>query len=465
MKKRFHLLLAGFFICSCLFSLCAASALHAETAEISDTLQIKELMLDPRVSDLYVPPPMHLDDLVLENALTASFVINYLPAGSDPYGIGDTCVTFPDDAKAAFEYATSIWASQIISAVPIVIDACWASNLPAGVIGHSAAIGSVANFTGAPYASTMYNFSLANALAGVDLYPTYSDMYIAYSNIFPFYYDTSGVTPTDEVDFASVVLHEIAHSLNFSGRMAVSGGLGKWGGSNGLASIYDRFTVDGSGNSLINTSVYANNSAALAAALQSGAVYFNGANARAANSSSNVKLYAPASWAQGSSYAHVDEIFNGTANALMTYSIAYGEQIHNVGPIAKGILQDLGWQFSTSTTTTSVASTTSTTSIAPTTTTTSVAPTTSTTSVAPTTSTTSVAPTTSTTSVAPTTSTTSVAPTTSTTSVAPTTSTTSVAPTTSTTSVAPTTSTTSVAPTTSTTSGAPTTTKTRLIFA
>ena len=308
--------------------------------------------------------------------------------------------------------------------MPIVIDACWASNLPAGVIGHSAAIGALRNFSGAPYTNTWYDYSLANALAGVDLKPSDSDMYIAYSNIFPFYYDTSGVTPVDKIDFASVVLHEIAHSLNFSGTMAVSGGVGSWGWGTGYPMIYDRFTVDGSGNSLINTSVYANNSVALATALQSGAVYFAGTNARAANSSSNVKLYAPATWAQGSSYAHVDEIFNGTANALMTYSIAYGEQMHNVGPIAKGLLQDLGWQFSTSTTTTSVSTTTSTTSVAPTTTTTSVAPTTSTTSVAPTTTTTSVAPTTTTTSVAPTTSTTSVAPTTSTTSIAPTTTTT-----------------------------------------
>jgi hypothetical protein len=104
---------------------------------------------------------------------------------------------------------------------------------------------------------------------------------------------------------------------------------------------------DGSGNQLINTSVYGNPSTALGTALTSDDIWFHGSNAMAANGDQRVKMYAPSTWAVGSSYAHLDyDTFHGTANRLMVYAISAGDSIHDPGPVTKGLLKDLGWPTS-----------------------------------------------------------------------------------------------------------------------
>ncbi len=82
-------------------------------------------------------------------------------------------------------------------------------------------------------------------------------MYITYNSNFSWYYGTDGNPPSAQVDLMSVVLHEIAHGLNFSGSMAYSGGMGNWGYGDSPAypNIYDTFMRDGSGhNSSIRVS-------------------------------------------------------------------------------------------------------------------------------------------------------------------------------------------------------------------
>ena len=56
-----------------------------------------------------------------------------------------------------------------------------------------------------------------------------------------------------------------------------------------------------------------------------------------------MELYAPGTWNSGSSYSHLDQSFNGTPNALMTYSLGFGESEHSPGPVTEGLLQDIGW--------------------------------------------------------------------------------------------------------------------------
>ena len=85
--------------------------------------------------------------------------------------------------------------------------------------------------------------------------------------VFSWYYGTDGNTPSTQMDLMTVVLHEIAHGLNFSGSMSYSRGLGNWGYGDlpAYPDIYDTFMRDGSGNLLIDTAVYANPSQRLAA--------------------------------------------------------------------------------------------------------------------------------------------------------------------------------------------------------
>lgn len=286
-------------------------------------------------------------------AQSTTFVINYVPAGTQN-ALGDDCLSWPAGSQAAFTYAANLWGALLNSSVPIKIDACWAS-LGEGVLGHSATDSFYRNFTGAPQSNTWYAVALANAISGVDLNSSDAEMHIAYSSSssFTWYFGTDGYPPMNQYDFVSVVLHEIAHGLNFAGSMRVSGGLGSWGftGYSNVPVIYDRFTQNGSGQALIDTGLFPNPSTPLATQLTSNNVYFNGTYANAANGGNWPKLYAPSTWQQGSSYAHLDEMFNGTPNALMTYSLDDGEAVHYPGPITCGIFRDLGWQNPCPTTT------------------------------------------------------------------------------------------------------------------
>lgn len=287
-----------------------------------------------------IPPPFNLTNL--PEAATATFTITYIPAGGTDLW-GEPCYTFPESAKSAFNAAAAIWGNLLQSSVPITIKACWAS-FSGSTLGYSGGGTRSRNFTNAPMSNTWYNASLANALSGSDLSPSNSDMHITYNSNFDWYYGTDGNPPSTQHDLMSVVLHEIAHGLNFSGTASYSGGQGSLGTS-GSFGIYDTFMKDGSGNWLTG---YTNPSASLGSVLTGGNLWFHGSNAMAANvNGGRVKMYAPSTWAGGSSYSHLDyTTFNNTSNQLMVYAISAGEAIHDPGPVTKGLLKDLGWSTS-----------------------------------------------------------------------------------------------------------------------
>ena len=288
---------------------------------------------------------------------SATINVNYLAAGTKNM-FGDACEAWPASARTAFTYAAGIWGRLLNSSVPIRINACWA-KLPTGALGHSGAVSFHRGFAGATAANTWYSAALANALSGAeqndhdgpdddgDGSDADAEMEIAYaSSGISWYFGTDGHPSMGQYDLVSVVLHEIAHGLDFAGSMTVSGGAGSWGGGTGNPVIYDRFARDGNGTELLNTGAYLNPSIALGNALTGkvgGGVYFEGPNAMAANGGNRVKLYTPSTWKQGSSYAHLDVTFDGTPNALMTWSLDGGEAVHNPGAIACGVLQDIGW--------------------------------------------------------------------------------------------------------------------------
>ena len=299
---------------------------------------------NPNPSPKLARIPASFDLLVLPESASSTFSITYVAnGGTDPWG--QSCATFPEEAKTAFNAAASIWGNILQSSVPISISACWANLGSSSTLGYSGGGPLRRNFTGAPLTNTWYSGSLANALAGYDLDSSLFDMHITYNSNFSWYYGTDGNPPSSQHDLMTVVLHEIAHGLNFSGSMTYSGGQGSWGyGGTGSPNIYDNFIKDVSGNQLTNTNIYGNPSTALGSALTSNNIWFHGSNAMAANGGERVKIYTPLPWSGGSSYSHLDyTTFNNTANQLMVYAISAGESIHDPGPIAIGILKDLGW--------------------------------------------------------------------------------------------------------------------------
>lgn len=322
---------------------------HATTTMMNTDLP-ERAWYSGKTSSLRVPPPERADQPRLQSA---TIVVNYVTGVYPPFQ--EYCQPWPSEARAAFEYAAGIWESLITSSVPIVIDACWGQMQSDNTLGYSAPYNYFLNFDGAPRSDTYYAVSLANALSGEDLDPQQADMYIAYNSSWAdtgrWYFGTDGNPGADQMDFASIVLHEITHGLGFIGSMNVYNSIGLWGngGTNDIPDIFDVFAQNGSGQRLIDTSVFPNSSTALAAQLTGGDLYFSGLYATSAAGGSVPALYAPSSWNPGSSFYHLDEIYNGTVNDLMTWAADGGASVHHPGPITLGILQDMGWRLDTGT--------------------------------------------------------------------------------------------------------------------
>ena len=333
--------------------LCAASASGENLQSFMPGAPVP-LILDPTVSTFRVPPASRPQGI--RPASTAVITVSYVPAGS--YGTwDDLCEDWPADAKTAFEYAAGIWAGYLNSSVPIVVEACWTDMGSSYILGHGGAVNLWYDSppqSWAPVTNTFYPAALANALSGTDIDESIGEpapeIAVAFNKTFNWYFATDG-HPVTSVDFASVVFHEICHGLGFLGTIQGNSpvaGQARWGWGSGIPAAYDRFAVNNLGQSLINTGIFGNPSTQLYGQVTGGNVYFNGPNARAANGNNNAKLYAPATWSSGSSYAHLDEVFNGTANALMTYSLSSGEAVHAPGPVTLGILEDIGWSINPS---------------------------------------------------------------------------------------------------------------------
>lgn len=165
MKRVYFLFVfLGFFLALLCFApvFVQADSLQPQ-GEIKTGGSLVEVRADPNYRPSVILPPR---SLLETQAATAVFTINYLTPGSY---YGDSCTTWPADAKTAFTYAANLWGSLLSSPVPIVIDACWATNLPTGVLGHSGVLNYYANFSNAPQINTWYPIALANSLYGNDL--------------------------------------------------------------------------------------------------------------------------------------------------------------------------------------------------------------------------------------------------------------------------------------------------------
>jgi hypothetical protein len=268
--------------------------------------------------------------------------------------------SWPVDAKAAFEFAKHIWEVSLSSSVPIVVDATWES-MGTNVLGSTAPHDAI-RFTSSPapggaLINTWYPIALANKLGNKDYNGSTAEIDASFNSGFPsWYFGTDGKVGTNQWDFASVVLHELAHGLGFAGSMSLdnSGIKGQWGilDPNSMIVyplIFDLFAVNGQDQKLTNTSLFPNPSTALLDQLTSNQVYFDGPHAVAAARGKKPQLYAPNPWEQGSSFSHLDEAAYpaSSGNALMTPYLFNYEVEHAPGPITLGIFQDLGWGLQT----------------------------------------------------------------------------------------------------------------------
>lgn len=261
---------------------------------------------------------------------------------------------------AVVNYCGQKWGEYLNSSVPIKVKVYFA-NLFGQTLGITIPNGR-RDFPNAPLDSVWYPTALANALAGTELNPGEDDMNIFIDNTANWYFGLDGNTPSNRYDLVSVMMHEIVHGLGFMALSDINNGEGSFGyveqsdiaplvlsfpfpEQQGKYAVYSTFIENFSGQELDDTTIFPNPSVALATQFTSNQLYFNGTNAVLANNNQRVRLYAPATFAFGSSLHHLNESTYppGNPNSMMTPFIGLGETEHEPGPVALGILQDLGW--------------------------------------------------------------------------------------------------------------------------
>lgn len=240
-------------------------------------------------------------------------------------------------ARNAFRFAADMWEMEVVSSVPIIINADL-QPLGSGVIAQNGSP-AVSNVPNSPDPTVSYNTSLANAIAGVDLIPGQADLFQTYSSDFDFYFGTN-LQPGTRTDFVTIALHEIGHGMGISGSTNGSLGVGDNAGNNPRS--WDTFVEIRDETSILSLGF---GSQEQRDALVSNDLYINSFNTNAALNGIRARIYAPITFSGGSSFSHWDESTfpAGDPNSLMTPFNGRGEANHDIGDITRGILRDMGW--------------------------------------------------------------------------------------------------------------------------
>ena len=100
---------------------------------------------------------------------------------------------------------------------------------------------------------TQYPKALASHFIRADIEPDHDDVTMNVNFGYPYYFGTDALTPDNQYDFVSVVMHELIHGLGFYGSFREQGGYGVYGDGTydsedevtGFAVAYDRFITVG----------------------------------------------------------------------------------------------------------------------------------------------------------------------------------------------------------------------------
>lgn len=147
------------------------------------------------------------------------------PTPFTPTG-GNPATTLGQARLIAFRHAAFVWGAALTSKVEIKIDAKMedlGGTATGAILGQAGPATVHRDFPNAPVANTWYPQALANSLAGGDLNPGASDINATFNTAIDgpvvlgatsWYYGVDG-NNGGNVDFVSVVLHELGHGLGF----------------------------------------------------------------------------------------------------------------------------------------------------------------------------------------------------------------------------------------------------------
>jgi hypothetical protein len=289
--------------------------------------------------------------MIIDNADPAGQGLNdptpFTPAG------GNTATTLGAARLAVFQQAAAMWGAHLTSVVPIHINTQMVPlpcTTASAVLASTGATTAQRDFPNAPRPSTWYPQALANAIAGHDLDPMTADIETQFNSALggsgcipgtTFYLGLDGHPGAAQLDMLTVVLHELSHGLGFSSFTDFSTGAK-------LSGLDDAFLLDMQELGVTPSAASAmTNAQRVAAGVSDPNLYWAGASVQAAAStltagliSGHVRLYAPATFAPGSSVVHYSSALS--PNQLM--------EPFYTGPtrdltLTADLLRDVGWSL------------------------------------------------------------------------------------------------------------------------
>ena len=251
----------------------------------------------------------------------------------------------------AFQFAANIWGALVASNVTIQVSASFAAQAcssTSAILGSAGPYTFQRDFTGAPVAGTWYAIALANALNGSDLDPTNPDITAQFNGAigttcpFPktWYYGFDGNASASQIDFITVLVHELGHGLGFLTLVDLTTGAKASG-------LNDTFMLNLENHGASPPDYPSMTDAQrVAASTATGNLHWVGPNVQnwsgllsAGTVGTHVQMFAPNPQQGGSSVSHWDTAL--TPNQVMEPS--YTQVLHR--PIMElPLFRDIGWK-------------------------------------------------------------------------------------------------------------------------
>ena len=259
--------------------------------------------------------------------------------------------TLGEARKNAFEFALNIWGNALAPSYAgekITIDAQF-NSLGGTSVSPILAQSGASDFISVNSSNPLvYSEALANHLQGVDINPNTSEGFATFNSDIgvsvdtskSWYYGTDDLAAANEYDFVTAALHEIGHVLGFEGLINSDGSY--YDPTPGDASDqdlfnqYDYYVVRSSDQAILRNLSQADREQAIAG----DNISWAGAQAMAANGGAPLKLHAPSTWKDGSSYSHLDEAT--FQFELMSPDYNDGTQ-QALSALTIGMMVDMGW--------------------------------------------------------------------------------------------------------------------------
>lgn len=200
-----------------------------------------------------------------------------------------------------------------------------------------------------PVAGVFYPYALTNHLIGFDIDGN-PEIDVTFNSDVDnatvlgatnWYYGTNGV-PGIHVDMVTVTLHELGHGIGFDGFLNQNGSYYTDANfPNGIATVFDYFinSSSTSGTKLVNMAPLSTADPARAAEITGDDLWWDGAQGTAGGGGVRPKLYAPGTYAAGSSVYHLDETTLG--GELLSPFYSGVDQSYSNREL--GMLRDIGW--------------------------------------------------------------------------------------------------------------------------